>query len=255
MVRRGQPGLAPALVMFAAWHKWISLAALAVTAAGLLPSLRSGNRAAQAFIAVWAITTVALFFVPSLSQLRPSRLALVLAWRHEPWRDELTPWRIAHAHADYGDFLAIIDWGGHPRLWHSAVWLLAQLGDDHRLVQGFQLAVAVAAAWLAARFAPFSRPARTALVLGYYPLFEYGVISREYVLGLVMLFAFCAAYAAGASVLTLALLAGVLAQTSAYGLMLALALVATIVIEKTFRRGTGDPPVQMAQHGRVAHAT
>ena len=47
-----KPGLVPALVTFAGWHAWISLAALAACAAALAPWLRSGHERARAFIAV-----------------------------------------------------------------------------------------------------------------------------------------------------------------------------------------------------------
>src|SRR5262249_23729932 len=39
-----KPGLAPALAVFARWHPWFSLAALAATAAVLAPPLRAGHR-------------------------------------------------------------------------------------------------------------------------------------------------------------------------------------------------------------------
>ena len=74
-----KPGLVPALVTFAAWHPWISLAALVATGAGLAPWLRSGHRGARAFIAGWGIVGVTLFVAPPLSQLEPSPAALVLA--------------------------------------------------------------------------------------------------------------------------------------------------------------------------------
>ena len=56
-----KPGLVPALATFAAWHPWISLAALVATGAGLAPWLRSGHRGARAFIAGWGIVGVTLF--------------------------------------------------------------------------------------------------------------------------------------------------------------------------------------------------
>ena len=74
-----KPGLVPALVTFAGWHAWISLAALAACAAALAPWLRSGHRGARAFVAAWALAGVALFFAPPLSQLEPSTAALALA--------------------------------------------------------------------------------------------------------------------------------------------------------------------------------
>ncbi len=74
-----KPGLVPALAMFADWHPWISAAALAGTATGLAPWLRPGQRTAQGFIAAWALVALALFLAPPLSELAPSRTALVLA--------------------------------------------------------------------------------------------------------------------------------------------------------------------------------
>ena len=74
-----KPGLVPALVTFAGWHAWISVAALAACAAALAPWLRSGHRGARAFIAAWTLVGVALFFAPPLSQLEPSAAALLLA--------------------------------------------------------------------------------------------------------------------------------------------------------------------------------
>jgi hypothetical protein len=73
-----KPGLSPALVFFAAWHRWIALGALAAVAAGLAPWLRSDRRT-QSLAAVWAIAVAALFLAPPIAQLQPSAVALALA--------------------------------------------------------------------------------------------------------------------------------------------------------------------------------
>ena len=74
-----KPGLVPALVTFAGWHTWISLAALVACAAALAPWLRSGHGAVRAFIAVWAMVVLTRSSRPPLSQLEPSATALALA--------------------------------------------------------------------------------------------------------------------------------------------------------------------------------
>ena len=74
-----KPGLVPALVTFARWHAWISLAALGACAAALAPWLRSGHAAARALIAAWAVVVLASFFAPPLARLEPSATALALA--------------------------------------------------------------------------------------------------------------------------------------------------------------------------------
>ena len=74
-----KPGLVPALVTFASWHPWISLAALAVCATALAPWLRSGHGGARGFVAAWAMVAVASFFAPALAQLEPSTNTFALA--------------------------------------------------------------------------------------------------------------------------------------------------------------------------------
>jgi hypothetical protein len=74
-----KPGLVLALATFAAWHRWISLAALIAAGAALAPWLRSGHRGARAFIAGWGLVGATLFIAPPLSQLEPSPIVLVVA--------------------------------------------------------------------------------------------------------------------------------------------------------------------------------
>jgi len=104
-------------------------------------------------------------------------------------------------------------------------------------MQLLHAAIATVGIYVFARFAPFSRVQRVLFAFGYFPLFEYGVISREYVLGAVLLFAFCAAYARRANLVVLALIAAMLGQTSAYGLMLSLALAATALVARVLPSG------------------
>ncbi len=49
-------------------------------------------------------------------------------------------------------------------------------------------------AYLLLRFAPFKRWQKVLFLLGYFPLYEYGVISRSYSLDMLGLFGFCAVY-------------------------------------------------------------
>jgi hypothetical protein len=74
-----KPGLVPALVIFARWHPWISLAALVAAAACLAPLLKSGHPGVRAFIAAWALAAVGLFVAAPLPRLEPSPAVLALA--------------------------------------------------------------------------------------------------------------------------------------------------------------------------------
>ncbi|MGB7160989.1 MAG: hypothetical protein WBD40_23210, partial [Tepidisphaeraceae bacterium] len=171
--------------------------------------------------------------------------------RHEMWRDELEAWLAARDSATPGDVVRNTRYNGHPITWYLLLHAVTRVTHDPRGMQLLHACLATMGVYLFARSAPFTRWQKGLFAFGYFPLFEYGVISREYVLGVVLLFAFCAAYAARANLLVLALLAGLLAQTSAYGLMLSLALAAMIFMSRVFPSGMGVPPM----HGRDGHAT
>jgi hypothetical protein len=160
---------------------------------------------------------------------------------HEPWRDELNTWLIALATGSLGEFYAILDYGGHPRLWHTCVWLLALLTDDFRAVQLFQVVVATGAVWTFTRFAPFSRSVRLLFAFGYFPLFEYGVISRPYALGMLFTFCACAAFARRPrDPLLLVLPLVFLMQTTVYGVLIALALALGWIVDTLLSVRRGD---------------
>jgi hypothetical protein len=199
---------------------------------------RAEDRRFATFVAV------AFFAVVALAMLR-----------HEMWRDELEAFLAARDSTTPVDVVRNTRYNGHPVTWYLLLHAVTRVTHDPRGMQLLHACLATIGVYVFARYSPFSRLQRALFCFGYFPLFEYGVISREYVLGVVMLFAFCAAYGAGANLIVLALIAGLLAQTNAYGLMLSLALVATVIIEMFLRRGTGDPPVFEAQNGRAAHVT
>ena len=189
--------------------------------------------------AAWV--AIAFFVVACLSMLR-----------HEMWRDELEAFLAGRDSANPIDVVRNTRYNGHPVTWYLLLHAVTRITHDPRGMQLLHAFIATAGVYVVARHAPFSRLQRVLFCFGYFPLFEYGVISREYVLGVVALFAFCAAYAAGANVIVLALIAGLLAQTSAYGMMISMALAATVVLARIAPRSMGVPPMP---HGRDARAT
>jgi hypothetical protein len=100
-------------------------------------------------------------------------------------------------------------------------------------MQVLHLGIAAAAVFLFARNAPFSRRARALFAFGYFPLFEYGVISRSYSLGLLLVLAFASLYPRRLSrgYLPLGIVLALLANANAYGWLLASVLAGGLVIE------------------------
>jgi hypothetical protein len=115
-------------------------------------------------------------------------------YHHEMWRDEMGPWLIARDSATLLDIFHNIRYDGHPALWYLLLWPLTRLSADPQAMQWLNLSIAAGAVFLLARFAPAPRWLRACCALGYFPVFEYGSIARNYSLGLVALCAFCALF-------------------------------------------------------------
>lgn len=145
---------------------------------------------------------------------------------HEMWRDELHCWAIGRDAQGLWDLLTgDRRYEGHPFLWYYLLHLVSRISRSYLALQVTGGALAVAAALLWLRYAPVPRPIRVALLGTYYLVYEYGVMSRGYTLGVLLVFVFCALYHPCRR--RFVLLAGVLSllgATSLYGTILAIAL-------------------------------
>lgn len=102
--------------------------------------------------------------------------------RHEMWRDELQAWMLARDSHSLTGLWWNSRYEGHPLLWHMLLMPLAHTTEDPRSMQAANWAIAVAAAAVLLLAAPFPLWLRAGLVFSYFPLYEYGVISRNYAL-------------------------------------------------------------------------
>jgi hypothetical protein len=152
--------------------------------------------------------------------------------RHEMWRDEMQAWLIPAGSASLGELIHNLRYEGHPALWHILLWIVSRVTARPEAMQVLHLAISAAAVFLFARNAPFSRPVRALAVFGYFPLYEYTVISRNYGLGMLFLFAACALFPTRRrSYLPLAGALALLANSNPYAWLLALAFAGMLVLE------------------------
>jgi hypothetical protein len=114
-------------------------------------------------------------------------LAIFALVHHEMWRDELHCWLVARDSVTPWDVVRNRAYDGHPPLWYLLLWVLEKTTHDPRSMQVAHVAIATAAVWVFACFAPFGRLARALFPLGYFMAYEYVAISRCY--GLAFLFA------------------------------------------------------------------
>ena len=151
-------------------------------------------------------------------------LAGALLAGHTMWFDELQAWNIARASHSLGDLWSNLRYEGHPVLWYLPLYALTRVTGDPRAMQVFEWLVLCATYALVVFRAPFPLAARAALAAGYFVTFEYGVISRGYGLGvLLLLVALDALHRERPRRVTVAVALGLLAWTSLAGAVLALA--------------------------------
>lgn len=112
--------------------------------------------------------------------------------RHEMWRDELQIWMLARDSGSWLELLQNLRYEtGHPFLWYVCLFGLSRWTRSPIAMQAFHLAIATASIFLLVRFSPFSWMQKALFAFGYFALYEYGIISRNYGLGLLLLFGAC----------------------------------------------------------------
>jgi len=139
---------------------------------------------------------------------------------HEMWMDESHHWLVARESTSLASLLDNYKYDGHPILWVVMMYGCSLVTESPTLIQYLHGMISLLAVGIFLFQAPFSRYFKYGIALGYYPLYEYGVISRNY--SLLMLFLFCLPYciqvAAKRPSLTWIVL-GIIANTHLFGLV------------------------------------
>jgi hypothetical protein len=151
---------------------------------------------------------------------------------HPMWRDEIHPWTIAGASSSLVDLLHRKVYEGHPDLWFIMVYGVKCLCKDPVSMQLLHSGIAILTVFLILKYAPFTRVQRSLLVFGYFYLFEYAIISRNYAIGILLITLFLVLNRQKEKfILLMAFLLFLLAQTSIYGAILCIAFLLTNIFE------------------------
>jgi hypothetical protein len=156
---------------------------------------------------------------------------------HELWRDETWQWLVVLESHSLSDLFSGMDkGGGQGYTFPLLCFLIRQVWTSPRAMQFAHLVVAGAAAFAFARWAPLGRRERALFVLGYFPFYEYAVISRTYSAGLLFVWLACVAAGSRRPALALGAALGLLCQTTVYDYILAIALVCGWLLDRWLRR-------------------
>lgn len=151
---------------------------------------------------------------------------------HAMWRDELNVWLIARDSNSIFELFRNIKYEGHPGLWYLCLTLLNQITHNPVIMQIFHLLIATTSIYIFVYFSPFTKIQKILFSFGYLPFYEYLVISRNYAIGILLLFIFCASFPTRKkNYLWLSAILFLLANANAYCLFIAVALGLILIVE------------------------
>jgi len=138
--------------------------------------------------------------IPVTSRLPFSRTLPILAvfvivsaaglYYHELFLDEVQHFLVGRDSSSLSSMYWNMRYDGHPRLWNACLYVIAHFITPHYAgMQVFHLLLTTLAAYILLRYAPFSLVMKVLILSGYYFLFEYNVLSRNYGPGICLLFA------------------------------------------------------------------
>ncbi|MFN8299128.1 MAG: hypothetical protein U0T75_08490 [Chitinophagales bacterium] len=155
-------------------------------------------------------------------------VASITLWHHELWRDELQAFGIARNSQSLAQLMANKVYEGHPLLWYLMLYAITRFTQSIFAMQIVNLMLALGGIWLLVHYFPSKSWIKYLLMFGYFFLYEYTILSRNYAIEYALTFALLASLPHkrwGLSTLLLCLLM----QTNAFGFLIAAALLPIIM--------------------------
>jgi hypothetical protein len=121
-------------------------------------------------------------------------VSLIGVFHHELWLDESHHWLLARDSNSFLDFIRNTRSEGHPVLWDFLVFVITRFTLNPLWMQVLHILISTAVVYLFLRKAPFSRLFKLLFIFGYFMIFEYNLISRNYILGVLFLFLACSLF-------------------------------------------------------------
>lgn len=127
-------------------------------------------------------------------------LLAIVSWKHTFWRDEAQAWLIARSSTSLASVVHNVRYEGHPPLWHFLLYLISRFTWNPEWMKVPNYLFSVGAAVLILSAAKVPAWVRIGFVFSYFMLFEYAVVDRNYMIGVMLLAAaltFCKNDASG----------------------------------------------------------
>lgn len=123
-------------------------------------------------------------------------LSIILITRHEFWRDEIISWHFGSESSSFTEFLSIVRVDGNNTFgWFSILYFISHFVTSNvESMKIAHLAISTISIFLFLKYAPFNKVIKIIFVFGYFPFYEYSIISRNYALGILFISIFCILY-------------------------------------------------------------
>ena len=161
-------------------------------------------------------------------------LSIILIYQHEFWQDETQAWLIGSESNSLAEFVSNMrDSQGHPYFWNAILYFVSHfITSNMESMKIVHLAISTTIAFLFLKYAPFNKIVRILFVFGYFPFYEYSIISRNYVLGILFIIFFCFLYKDKyKNVVPISIVLFLMGQTSLYAFVISIAFFLFLLFE------------------------
>lgn len=118
-------------------------------------------------------------------------VAVFTMMHHELWGDELHSWNMAKASNSLSELMHNRRYEGHPPVWHIILWLITRVTHDPVYMQYVHVSLAIIVVYLVLFRSSFPLIIRVLIPFGYYFLYEYAILSRNYIPAILCAFLLC----------------------------------------------------------------
>ena len=165
-------------------------------------------------------------------------VSLWLVSSHEIYRDEACFWLVTSSSVSLAELLNNLEYDPHPFLWYLIIFPLTKIFASPISMQYLHVLIAATSIFILFRFSPFNTIQKVLFTFSYFLFYEYSIISRNYAIGVLLIFISCALFNKRKKYpYSLAITLFLLSNTSIFGVIFSLCFFSTICLEEFLDKG------------------
>ena len=158
---------------------------------------------------------------------------------HEVWRDEVRALSLVIKSHSIKNIFVSLHTEGHPSLWYLILSGGYSIINNYIVLKIASISIAFLCICLFISASPFTLIQKILFIFGYFPIYEYSVISRNYGLSMLLLFCFCILYPLRFKrFILLSVILFLLSQTNVHSLIIVISIYISLLLEIIFKRNT-----------------